>query len=58
MLLDKDGNLEGTSHGGDDSPLMDVARLKKVLRNNPKLLDVALESIKNNKPSNVGIILL
>jgi hypothetical protein len=37
---------------------MDVARLKKVLRNNPKLLDVALESIKNNKPGNVGSILL
>lgn len=58
MLLDKDGNLEGTSHGGDDSPLMDVARLKKVLRNNPKLLDAALESIKNDKPYNVGSIIL
>ena len=58
MLLDKNGNLEGTSQGGDEGPLLDMDRLKKVLRNNPKLLDAALESLKGDAPLNVGSISL
>lgn len=58
MLLDKNGNLEGTSQGGDEGPLLDMDRLKKVLRNNPKLLDAALESLKGDAPMNVGSISL
>lgn len=46
MLLDKYGNLESTEHGGSDGSIMEIDRLKKVLRKNPKLLDAALESLK------------
>lgn len=55
MLLDKDGNLEGTSFGGDDN-LTDIAKLKKVLRGEPRLLEAALESLKGDKPTNIGSI--
>lgn len=51
-LLDKNGNLEGTSQGGSDGDLLDTNRLKKALRHNPKLLEAALESLKN--PQLVG----
>jgi hypothetical protein len=51
-LLDKNGNLEGTSQGGSDGDLLDTDRLKKALRHNPKLLEAALESLKN--PQLVG----
>lgn len=57
MLLDKDGNLEGTSHGGDDT-LLDTSRLQRALKANPRLLEAALESLKSNKPMNVGSITL
>lgn len=50
MLLDSNGNLEGTSHGGDE--LIDTDKLKRVLKGNPKLLEAALESLKN--PQSVG----
>lgn len=46
MLLDKYGNLESSEHGGTDGGILEIDRLKKVLRKNPKLLDAALESLK------------
>jgi hypothetical protein len=53
MLLDKNGNLESSEHGGNDGGIMEIDRLKKVLRKNPKLLDAALESLKiSDKSSN------
>lgn len=57
MLLDKNGNLEGTSHGGDDM-ILDTSRLQRVLKSNPRLLEAALESIKSGGPANVGSITL
>jgi hypothetical protein len=57
MLLDKNGNLEGTSHGGDDM-ILDTSRLQRVLKSNPRLLEAALESIKSGNPTNVGSITL
>lgn len=43
MLLDSNGNLEGTSHGDE---LVDTEKLRKVLRGHPKLLEAAMESLK------------
>jgi hypothetical protein len=54
MLIDKNGNLEGTSQGGDD--IIDTKALTKALKSNPRLLEAALESLKSNKPQNVGSI--
>lgn len=58
MLLDKNGNLEGTSQGGTDGDLIDADKLKKALRNNPQLLEAALESLKLGGSQNKGSILL
>lgn len=58
MLLDKNGNLESTSQGGLDGELIDNEKLKRVLKHNPKLLEAALESLKSDKPLNVGSIKL
>jgi hypothetical protein len=57
MLLDSNGNLEGTSHGGSDA-IVDTSRLQRVLKSNPRLLEAALESLKGGGPSNVGSITL
>lgn len=46
MLLDSNGNLEGTSHGGE---IIDTERLHKVLKGNPKLLSAAMESLKSGE---------
>lgn len=51
MLLDKHGNLESSEYGGSDGSIMEIDRLKKVLRKNPKLLDAALESLKMSDKS-------
>lgn len=58
MLLDADGNLDGTTHGGSDGDILDITKLKKVLRNNPKLLDAALTSLNDGNSMNSGSILL
>lgn len=58
MLLDKNGNLEGTSQGGTDGDLIDANKLKKALRGNPQLLEAAIESLKGGGPANKGSILL
>lgn len=57
MLLDKNGNLEGTSQGGSDGELISLEKLRKVLHNNPKLLTAALESLKNDNLNKGSIIL-
>lgn len=46
MLIDKNGNLESSSH--DDGSLIDTAMLKRALKN-PELLKAAMESIDNTK---------
>ena len=56
MLLDKNGNLEGTDGGGVDGQLLDTKKLQKVLRGNPQLLEAALESLKKDGPQNIGTI--
>lgn len=56
MLLDKDGNLDGTTPGGDD--IVDTKLLSKALKSNPRLLEAALESLKANRPQNIGSIQL
>lgn len=48
MLLDREGNLMGTNQADYDDELIDMDKLKKVLRKNPKLLEGALESLKMN----------
>ena len=58
MLLDKNGNLEGTSHGGMNDDLIDTEKLKKALRSNPKLLEAAIESLKSGMPHNIGSVVL
>ena len=58
MLLDKNGNLEGTSHGGADGELLNFDKLRKALRGNPRLLEAALDSVKGTGPQNVGGITL
>lgn len=58
MLLDKNGNLEGTSQGGNDGDLIDAQKLKKALRNNPQLLEMAMQSLKHDAPLNSGSIVL
>lgn len=58
MLLDKNGNLEGTSQGGTDGDLIDADKLKRALRGNPQLLEAAIESLKGGGPTNKGSILL
>lgn len=58
MLLDKNGNLEGTSQGGTDGDLIDADKLKRALRGNPQLLEAAIESLKRGGPTNKGSILL
>lgn len=56
MLLDTNGNLEGTSSGGADGELLDMEKMKKVLRGNPQLLEAAMESLKSGNPQNIGTI--
>lgn len=56
MLIDKDGNLEGTSHGGTDGDLLSFDKMRKALRGNPRLLEAALESVRGNTPQNIGSI--
>lgn len=56
MLIDKDGNLEGTSHGGTDGDLINFDKMRKALRGNPRLLEAALESLKGSSPQNIGSI--
>lgn len=53
MLLDKNGNLETTSYGGKDDNIIDTSNLKNILKNNPELLDAALNSLKSNSSLNV-----
>lgn len=56
MLIDKNGNLEGTSHGGTDSELINFDKMRKALRGNPRLLEAAIESLKESRPQNIGSI--
>lgn len=56
MLLDKNGNIESTAHGGYDGDLIDSEKLKQVFNSNPQLLSAALESLKNGNRQNVGSI--
>ena len=56
MLLDSNGNLEGTSQGGSDGDLLNMDKLKKALRGNPRLLEAALESVRGSNPQNIGSI--
>ena len=58
MLIDKDGNLEGTSAGSSYDNLIDTDKLKKALRNNPQLLEAAIQSLKADSGQNTGTILL
>lgn len=58
MLLDKNGNLEGTSQGGTDGDLISTSKLQRILKGNPKLLEAALESLKGGGIQNVGSITL
>lgn len=58
MLIDKDGNLEGTSHGGTDGELLNFDKLRKALRGNPRLLEAALDSVRGDTPQNIGSISL
>lgn len=56
MLLDKNGNLEGTSQGGTDGDLIDTNKLQRALKGNPQLLEAAIESLKGSGPTNMGSI--
>lgn len=58
MLLDKNGNLEGTSQGGTDGDLISTEKLQRALKANPKLLEAALESLKGGTPRNSGSVSL
>lgn len=58
MLLDKNGNLEGTSQGGADGDLISAEKLQRALKGNPKLLEAAIESLKGGTPQNIGSISL
>lgn len=58
MLLDKNGNLEGTSQGGTDGDLISADKLQRALKGNPKLLEAAIESLKAGGPQNIGSITL
>lgn len=56
MLLDKNGNLEGTSQGGTDGDLIDTNKLQRALKGNPQLLEAVIESLKGSGPTNMGSI--
>lgn len=58
MLIDKNGNLEGTSYGGTDDNLIAADKLQSALKKNPLLLSAALESLKGGAPQNSGSIIL
>lgn len=58
MLLDKNGNLYGTSQGGSDGSLIDMQRLENLLKGNPQLLEAAVQSMKSGNAPNTGSITL